>query len=245
MLKANNELCLNCKQPHCDGICDALIDDMGSVKRSRLSKTVTWRGITRSITEWAEILGISRQTLYRRLNDCDDIEETMAEITNSKAHISLPHGAIEQTLIQLSTMPLDYALYWKLMKTTDGSQGMIAKYGKIQTAPTNRVSNPTEGRAMPELSMSDEALNKRAWIACVIYTIEDYRNASTHKHECMIRADMLQWRAIDGMSLKKICETLNEIEQRRRPFTILGIKRMMEKVIETVAENAVKRGLIV
>lgn len=243
MLRANNELCLHCTKPECSGICSAMLEDMGDVKGKRYIKTLTWHGITRSISEWAEIIGISRQALYKQLTGDVGIDEILERISEKQSRDDLPRGAVEQTIIHLSTMPLDYSIYWRQLQKSDGSTGMVARYGTIQSAPTNSVSKPTEARAMPELSLTDEELTKRGWIACVLYTIEQYRH-DDRKSASSLKGDILEWRALDGLSIRKISERLNEHESQRKQLGMIKMKRIMDGIIEDVAREAVRRKLL-
>lgn len=245
MLRANNELCLNCKKAECFGVCDALRDDMGEAHGRRYARTITWHGVTRTINEWAEVLGISRQALYRKLGESDDIGMMLSLISSTKTKGRLPHGATEETIIRLSTMPLDYDIYWRHIQRTDGSIGMVSRYGTITSAPTNAVSKPTESRAMPEISMTDDELTRRGWIACVLYIIDSYRHGGKKNDRVSMMGDILEWRALDGMTLKKICDRINETFQPRKPLTINTAKRIMNTIIEDVAAEAVRRKLIV
>lgn len=245
MLRANNDLCLNCKKAECIGICDALRDDMGEAHGRRYARTITWHGVTRTINEWAEVLGISRQALYRKLGESDDIGLILSLVNGTRNKNKLPYGATEETIIRLSTMPLDYDIYWRHIKRTDSSIGMVTQYGKITSAPTNAVSKPTETRAIPEASLSDDELTRRGWIACVLYIIDSYRHGRKKNDRALLMGDILEWRALDGMTLKKICDRINETITLKRPMTISLAKRIMNTIIEDVAAEAVRRKLIV
>lgn len=240
---AINQMCLNCKKPSCPGICDDVRVAMGEITRERNAWSLTWGGVTRTISEWAEILGVSKTKLYDRMKTADDVEAILTELTiNDKS--DLPRGALEETCLRISTMHMDYKLYWEQMLRRDGSAGMVARYGAVRASPTHATSNPTVSRALPELSMTDEALYKRAWIACVLMTIEVYR-ANKNISNGEIKARILEWRAIEGLTLKKIAERLNEgNEDWKKQITVKSIRNYMERIMREVAREALKRGLI-
>ena len=247
-MRANNDPCLECERPDCPGICDKLRNSMDVVDTSRAVHTITWHGVTRPVSEWAEILGVSRQTLYRRLNEADDAEETLNRTLrmNSDGQV-LPHGCIEETYIRLSTMHLDYLIYWNRLTANDSSAGLVARYGAVQVAPTNATSNPTESRALPEASLSDEALYRRGWIATVLCVIERYhvRDRLKPYPSDRLKAQLLEWRAINGLTLKKMSDKLNEMyPDTLRNFHPAQLRKLMEPVVSDVAREALKRGLV-
>lgn len=248
MLKANNELCLTCKKPDCSGICSQLRDEMSDVDTSKPIHEITWHGVTRSIGEWAEILGVNRTTLYRQINDFDNPDEALAHaLSKGKAKSDLVAGSIEETYVRLSTMHLDYILYWNRLSGHDSSAGMVARYGAVRASPTNATSNPVERQALPELILSDDALYRRGWVACVLYMIEHYRqrNHDTPHPGDRMRAKLLEMRAIDGLTLRKMSDRLNE-EMPYLTSTIspMRLRQYMEPIVHDVAEEALKRGLI-
>lgn len=246
-MRANNDPCLTCERPECTGICDKIRDTMGEIDTSKAIHTITWHGVTRSVNEWAEILGIGRSTLYRQIDDTSIDEYMQSLVSRKTSKTDLPKGSIEETYIRLSTLHLDYLLFWNRMSSVDSSSGLIARYGVIQLAPTNAVSNPTESKALPETSMSDEALYRRGWVACVLYMIEQYhvRNKQTGMPNDRLRAKLLQWRAIDGYTMRKIAEKLtNEQHPSDRPITPMRVRKYMNPVIEDVTREALRRKLI-
>jgi len=241
---AVNELCLNCERAECPGICDRLKEDMGEIDSSKRVQTITWRGVTRPVAEWAEILGIPRATLYRKLNGCTDIDAVFENLHRGEDG-KLPTGAIEETYFRLSTMHIDYYLYWEHKLINDGSVGMVARYGAVRVSPTNATANPTVMKAMPELMMTEEALNRRAWVACVLYIIERYRTQTTRRvPDNPTRAKILEWRAIDGLTLKKICEQLNAEADDSRQVTIKQLRSYMNNIVIDITKEAMRRGLI-
>lgn len=248
MLSAINDICLKCEQAECPGICDKVKDDMGEVNYSTSTHTITWHGVTRTVNEWAEILGLTRQALYKRLEAAESEEEALSTaLTGKEPKANISRAVIEETFVRLSTMHLDYMLYWNRMTPNDSSAGMVARYGAVRASPTNATSNPVERRALPELNMSDEALYRRAWVACVMYIIEKYRarNATKPFPGDKMRATILEWRAIDGLTIKKMCDKLDEMEICDRYYTSpMRVRRFMDYIVHDVAEEALKRGLI-
>lgn len=236
-----NELCLQCEKPSCDGICDEMRKTMGEIDESKRIQTLTWGGITHTVRTWAEILGIPRRTLYNYLGKTTDMNEIMQALLKTR-NTRLPSRYIEKTYSIISIMHLDYKIYWERYEKLDGSAGFIASYGTIRSAPTNAVSNPTLNRALPEVMLSDEALYKRAWIACVIFMIEKYRQQ--HKDKERIKSRILEWRAIYGYTLPKIAELLNEdLESWERRFTVNGVRKILENIIIELSDEANERGL--
>ena len=241
---AVNELCLNCERAECPGICDKLKEDMGEIDNSKRIQTITWRGMTRPVAEWAEILGIPRATLYRKLNGCTDIN-AIFENLHSNDSKTFPNGAIEETYLRLSTMHIDYYLYWEQKLNRDGSAGMVARYGAVRVSPTNATSNPTVMRAMPELMLTEEALNRRAWVACVLFIIERYRTQKQNRiPDNPTRAKILEWRAIDGLTLSRICENLNAEAEDERQVTVKQLRKYMSSIVNDITKEAMRRGLI-
>ena len=238
---AINELCLKCETPSCPGICDEMRKTMGEIDESKRIHTLTWGGMTHTVRTWAEILGIPRRTLYNWLGKTTDMNEIMQALLKTR-HSKLPSSYIETTYSILSIMHLDYKIYWERYEKMDGSAGFVSRYGHIKSAPTNAVSNPTMNRALPEVMLSDEALRKRAWIACVIYIIERYRAQQKEKER--LKANVLEWRAIDGYTMRKIVEMLNsEKDEWQREFTMNQIRKMMENIVIEVTDEAYERGL--
>ena len=250
MLSANNSPCMECEKPTCPGICDKLRAAMGEIDTHRAQHTITWNGVERTVDEWAEILGVSRSTLYRKLDQNVDIESMFNNLASARSGKSkLPPGCLEETYIRLSTMHLDYLLFWNRLNNTDSSAGMVVKYGAIKTSPTHHTSSTVEQRAMPELGLSDEALNRREWIACVLDVLARARkrNNQTPFPGDQMRAQMLEWRAIEGLTMKRICERIQEdypVQNNRYTYTPMRIRRFMEPIVIDVAREALKRKLI-
>lgn len=241
---AVNELCLNCERAECPGICDRLKEDMGEIDNSKRIQTITWHGVTRPVAEWAEILGIPRTTLYRKLNGRTDID-AIFETLHSKEKSPFPPGAIEETYLRLSTMHIDYCLYWDQTLIRDGSGGLVARYGAVRVSPTNFTSDPTVMRAMPELMLTEEALNRRAWVACVLFVIEQYRTRTGKKvPDYPTRAKILEWRAIEGLTLKKISEMLNTEMEDDRQVTVQQLRKYMGNIVDDITKEAMRRGLL-
>ena len=142
-------------------------------------------------------------------------------------------------------MHIDYYLYWEQKMVNDGSAGMVARYGAVRVSPTNATANPTVMRAMPELMLTEDALNRRAWVACVLFIIERYRTQTARRvPDNPTRARILEWRAIDGMTLKKICEMLNAEAEDDRQVTIKQLRKYMGSIVNDITREAIRRGLI-
>lgn len=243
--KPINDLCLNCQKADCPGICAELRESMGDVERTRRGQTITWHGVTRTIGEWAEVFGMSKLTLQRKLHITSDIEAVMEGICNEKQSGTVKSGLLEKAYIRLSTMHIDYELYWKRLEISEGSAGLVARYGAVQSSPTNRTSNPVERRAMPEITLSDEALERRAWVACVLYCIEHYR---MHKHvkndNSQLKAAILEQRAIFGWTMRRICDEMNKNRMDYEdPMTIARLRRFFQIIVMEVCKEAERRGL--
>ena len=243
MLRSNNEPCLNCKRLECPGVCDRLKEGMKLEENLKGSQTITWQGITRPIGEWAEILGVSRQTLYRRLEAATDEGDVISRIIIGKKDCDgLNKSCIEEAYIRISTMHLDYLLYWNRLGIDDSSRGMVARYGEIRTAPTNAVSKPTEMNALPEVCMSEEALYRRGWVACVLYIIEQYRIKKDRTSQ--LKAKYLKWRAIDGYTVRRISEEGNKELYESARVTPMQIRKYMDAIVQDVAREARSRNLV-
>lgn len=241
-----NDLCLTCEKPSCPGICDELRQTMGEVESSARGHMVTWHGITRTVGEWAEVFGLTKTALYKRLKDESEIEAIMTALCRQDRGTQLPPSWMEQVYLRLSTMRLDYELYWKHLTISEGSAGLVARYAAVQSAPTNRASNPVERRAMPEITLSDEALTRRAWIACVLFVIERYRmhKSDSRYDSTPLKAKLLEWRALNGWTMKKICDTLNADKlDYEDPITITRLRKYFQSVVTDVAKEANVRGL--
>lgn len=248
MLRANNDPCLHCNLPECPGICDKVRGSMSEVDTTKAVHTITWCGMKRSVSEWAEILGVSRSQLYKRLETAESDVSVLREfIVVSTDDPEIPASTIEEVYIRLTTLHTDYRLYWNRLHGSDSSAGLVARYGAVRASPTNATSNPVEQRAMPELNMTDEALNRRAWVACVLDVITYYqkRNRSKPRPGDRIRARLLELRAIEGLTIKKICARMNETDPYRCvEYNPMHIRRYMEAIVRDIAREAIRRGLI-
>ena len=240
--EALNDLCLHCEKPSCPGICDELRETMGEVTYAKRGATITWHGLTRKISEWAEVFGMTSRALYKRLEGKTDAELILTELCERRAPGSVPPERIEQTYIRLSTMHADYELYWKRLEISEGSAGLVARYGAVQSAPTGKTSDPVARRAMPELTISDEALERRSWIACVLYMIEYYRHQT--EYNSRLKSRLLEMRAIDGLTMRLICKRLNDQRgENEREVSVAYLRRYFERIVNDVALEATRRGL--
>lgn len=238
---AINELCLTCEREDCNGICDELRETMGTVRENRTVQTLTWRGVTRTISEWAEIFGISRQAMYKRIkaygNGHTAIDMSIKGTTLEK---SLPKGAIEETYMRISNMHEDYLTVWCKLEKADTSAGMVVKYDAIRTSTTNKVSDPTLERALPELQMTDSDIEKRNWLACAFYIMNYYkiRYPKDHTNE-----RILGYRIIEGYSMVRIAKIIDE-EDTKHKANLDRVRRRMNIIVRDIATEAFKRGLL-
>ena len=156
----------------------------------------------------------------------------------------IPVGHIEEVYQRISTMHHDYEIYWKNQMKIEGSQGMIAHYGEEQTGNTNRVSNPTENKAMPELNMSDTQIYRRSWVACILFLIDRYDSIRGKDRAVLeLKSRVLNMRAIEGKTLDKICEQLNEGIEWAKQININRVRNLMRDIVTDIASEAERRGL--
>ena len=234
-VRAVNTQCLKCTRADCPGFCDEL-------RRSLTSfgvKTIQWHGFVRTIPEWAEILGVSRSTLYSRLKDGDP-EEVFESLHHDHSE-KITGKLIEEVYLRISNMHCDYLVFWDRPNRISDSAGMVTDYDKVLTSPTHKKTSIVEQRAMPELMLADDANEKRAWISCVLYVIEQYRKEQNTKRGQRLKANILEWRAIDGHSLRSICDKINE--ELVRPITLNKVRSQMSSIVIDVANEALLRGL--
>jgi hypothetical protein len=221
---------------------------MGEIRLSRPPQTLTWHGVTHTVSEWAEIFGIPRATLYRRLNgieNADVLDEMLdATIAQKKNTRHFPPGVIQETYVRLSKMHFDYMVFYNQLAAMDGSAGFVARYGSIRSAPTNAISKPTEQRAMPELALSEDALYRRSWVSLVLYMIELYKAMDSEGSVAgQIKAQVLQWKALDGYTHEKIAALMNVEMFDKNEITVSRVRKYMQRIVEDVALEAMKRGL--
>lgn len=241
--QAINEVCLNCTKADCAGICDELRATMGKTNDEGRRITLTWRGVTRPVAQWAEILGVTRQTLYNRIRkgqSADDIFESAITVDLAREPTTYEH--IEEVYLRLTRMHIDYELCWETPTEKKASLGMVTNYGKVQSGVTNNISKPVEILAIPEAMMSDDLIERRAWIAMVLYMIERYntrkgRYANTGESLAYI----LEMRALKGFTLRKILQLHNE--KYATTFTMVAMRKRMDTIVVDLVQEANKRGL--
>lgn len=232
-----NAACLNCTRPDCPGFCEELRASLAPDEKN--VQTLQWRGYIRTISEWAEILGVSRATLYRRINKGMSVDEIL-EPTNSD-NSTIPGDLIEEIYIRLSHMHADYLVFWDRPGGISDSAGMVTNYNKVQVSPTNKVGSIVEQRAIPEIMMSEDANTRKAWIACVLDVIKMYRKGQYNHRGYRMKANILEWRAIDGLTVSRIADRINE--EIYRPITINKVRNQMAAIVNDIAREAMLRGL--
>jgi hypothetical protein len=124
---------------------------------------------------------------------------------------------------------------------------MVARYGAVQSAPTGKTSDPVARRAMPELTLSDEALHRRAWVACVLHILDCYRASESDQPYSgdALKARLLERRAIQGDTVRRLCNDFNaEDPYAKRPMPLLKLRKYFEKIVVDVTREAWRRGLI-
>lgn len=232
---AINDLCLHCTRETCNGICDALRAANGPLRISKRGKRITWNGCTRSVHEWAEIMNVSPNTLYRRLRDGMPLEDVMTRAVVRRLDRCPPEWR-EKTCAMLARMHIDYLLYWDRPTGLQDSAGMVTRYEPSESAPTNRTVSLTEMRALPETMLSDDILEKRAWIRCAMELAGKYRVRGPE-----IRYEILQLRAFEGCTLRRIVDRLND--ERLRAVGITKTRHELNNVIDDLTSLADERGL--
>ena len=235
-----NDVCLNCTKPDCPGFCEELRQRMSHGRKN--VQTLEWRGFIRTINQWANVLGIPRKTLYNRMNKGLSVEEILDPIP-TKSFNDIPKGLAEDIYIRLSNMHHDYIIFWDRPNAIADSAGMVTNYNKIQISKTHKVSSIVEQRAIPEILMTEEANIRRQWIACVIDVIKDYRRTMYKKRGNRLKANILEWRAIDGLTLTKIVEKINE--ELVSPITVQKVRSQMNSIVVDIAAEAIRRGLYI
>ena len=204
---------------------------------------MTWQGQTRTIAEWSDILGVSRQYLYSKLNNTESPDEIFTKAFN-KHHSERNTLFVEEVYNRLSTMHIDYELLWATPMEKHSSLGMVTNYGKIQTAPTNRVSNVVESLAIPEAMLSDDVAERRAWIGLVLYLIQYYQNHKGRNHNNGdMKAFILEARALKGKTLKAIMEEYNHMTFHH--CSLVTYRNMLGLIVNDIIDEAQHRGLLV
>lgn len=232
-----NDLCLHCTREDCDGICDELRAANGPINLSKRAMTITWKGYTRTVPEWAEILNIAPQTLYYRIRKGLEIDDIMSNKVVVVNLVDKPAEWYEIVHNRLTQMHLDYILYWDRPKGIQDSTGMVTHYNPIQSAPTNKINSLTEMRAIPEAMMSDDALERCAWIQVAMDLLNRYRRKGAK-----LRYDILQLRAFQGFTLRRIVEHLND--ERIRPITVYKARKELNTIVEDMMSLAYEKGLL-
>lgn len=234
------EMCLNCKEPECDGICVAAMETAGKAHRSVDSITLTYMGKTLTIKQWADMLGLERSTLYRRVERGLSIDDIFKRQPSEKAS----DIQINRTYYALSNMPLNYTWYTNHPIFLGSSQGYVAMYGHLKTAPTNRINDPTMREALKELNLTDGELEAILWIRCVQSVIERYLNEHHSRYKQPIlrmRAEILRRRAFDGWTIKRLVDYFcND----GTPTSAIAIKNQYKVAVTDVANLAVTNGLV-
>lgn len=239
---AINAVCLNCIQTDCPGECAELRKSIGQEETSQ-KKTIEWHGHKKSVSEWAEIFGIPRSTIYRRMRLGLSPDEIL-EVEKEAKQVQHTESLVEEVYLRLSRMHHDYVLYWDKPNQVSDSAGMVTNYNKVQISPTNKVGSIVEQKAIPELMLSEDATERRAWIACVLYLINVYRTRPSDKHHRnLFKARLLEWRAIDGYTMPKIVEMFNEDAYRK--ISIIAVRTAMTTIVNDLIDEAVRRGLLV
>ena len=242
---AVNEVCLNCTLYECPGICDRLRDAMGKAS-GEIATSITLNGVTRSVRQWSEILGLTRQTIYNRMKKGLPPEEVLSSDAGTRNE-KYPQEFVEEVYMRLSRMHLDYKLFWDNPRIVDDSAGMVTNYNKIMSSPTNRISSVVETRAMPELALSDYAIERREWIGVVLFLIDDLRMRDYGRtSKWMTLSLVLEWRAIDGMTVRKIVDKLQELHANYgKPITIHYVRECISEIVDEIIPIAQKRGLLI
>ena len=241
-ISAYNSLCLNCVREDCPGICDELKENIGVINNKR--KRLEWNGVTHTVPEWSEILGISKTVIYDRINKGLSVDEIL-RVGSRDVKSSYSRNRIELVYTRISTMHIDYLLYWDNGRRISDSAGMTTNYNKIVSSPTNKINSIVEARAMPDIMESDFAQERKAWIACILFMIYKYRSetSTTRYPTNPIKANILEWRAIDGWTMKKIGEYINE--HYYKPVTIMALRKYMQLIVDDIIPEADRRGLFV
>lgn len=81
----------------------------------------------------------------------------------------------------------------------------------------------------------------------MLYMIERYRQRNRDKPHPgdRMRAKLLEMRAIDGLTMRKMSDRLNEeMPYATGTYTPMRLRRYMEPIVQDVAEEALKRGPI-
>lgn len=235
------EICLNCQKPQCNGICNEVMQLASSESKNVSSLTLTYQGKTLTIRQWADLLGLHRSTIYRRIERGLAVDEVFHRNTGTKAKPS----QINKTYYILSCMAVNYAWYSNHPSIMGDSHGLIALYGKIKTSPTNKVSDPTMHQALTELQLTEDELETILWIRCVQTVIENYLNSdNVGKKRQPIRrmkAEILRRRAFDGWTLKRVADYFTNDGVK---VDTVQIKRYYDRCVEDVANLAVANGLV-
>jgi len=241
--KPINDMCLNCTRPSCNGICDDLRASMGAVRDEGKHKTMTWNGCTHTVSEWADILGVSRQYLYEKLNEKVDPKDIFRSAFIGRERMTYSSRYAEEVYNRLSTMHLDYSLFWATPMERNASLGMVTHYGKIQSAPTNKVTNIVESLAIPEAMLSDDVVERRSWIAMILFLIQYYNSfKGKAKRNGDMKAFILEQRALQGLTLKRIAEEYNK--KMVYSFTLVIYRRLMNEIVDDIIQEGLRRGLL-
>ena len=235
------EICLNCEKPKCTGVCDEALQKAANASRSVSALTLTYQDKTLTIRQWADLLGLQRSTIYRRM----ERGLTVEQIFHRKATTKAKPSQINRTYFMLSCMAVNYSWYTNHPAIMGDSHGLVALYGKIKTAPTNKISDPTMHQALTELHLTEDELEAVLWIRCVQSVIEMYlnpNNATRHTQPIRrMRAEILRRRAFDGWTLKRIADYFTN---DGTPMQLLDVKKHYDRCVEDVSNLAVSNGLV-
>lgn len=240
-VSAYNSACLNCTRHDCPGMCRELKESLGIVKSK--SVTLEYNGVRRSVAEWSEIMGIPRTTIYDRMNRGLSPDQVLTPY-EGVYHSTQPRTYVEAVYTHISSMHLDYKLFWDRENRLPDSAGMTTNYHKIMVSPTNKITRLVEQQAMPGIMESDYSEEKKAWIAFILDMIKKYRDAGTGDRHFpnSLKANILEWRAIDGWTMPKISEHISSFSYR--PVTIHSVRSYLSRIVDELIPEALARGLL-
>ena len=247
-------VCLNCKRANCNGACDALrkvlsVDRETNQRtgdcyqqRTRRASKYLYNGELKTVAQWADTLGISRNALYAHLRNGESMASIINRFSGFKNRSAAPCITLEQedeTRRRLDAMRGDREFFDKMPGCRDSSAGMVASYGKVQSASTNRISSIVEDMAIAEANMPDEMLMRREWLRCAEHVLCGYMNQKEQK--AGLTAFLMDKKVFCGWTVRRIQEVW-ESDRGYRPSHNCIYYRY-SKIVHDVAVEALARGL--